>query len=325
MKKILFFLITISLCASCEDSKAEREAMLPDSSGNINNLQIVIADELWSSSIGETLRKHFASPVDGLPQEEPLFSINQLAPNSFEGFTQKQRIFIFIQKSENADFKIIDNQYAKPQKAVFISANTEEELMATIEEKADEIIALFQKTEIEEKQRRMSLSLLDIKPLEDSLGIRLKIPSAYRIAKITDNFAWLRKDIRTGTTNIMVYEIPIHSFENEETRIGDIIKMRDSIGKAHIEGATPGSYMITEEAYAPYLFTTEIDGKFAYETKGTWEVKNNFMAGPFVNYAIKDSINNRILVIEGFTFAPSIGKRDYQFELEAIIKSVQFK
>jgi len=83
--------------------------------------------------------------------------------------------------------------------------------------------------------------------------------------------------------------------------------------------------MITEEAYAPYLFTTEIDGKFAYETKGTWEVKNNFMAGPFVNYAIKDSINNRILVIEGFTFAPSIGKRDYQFELEAIIKSVQFK
>jgi hypothetical protein len=48
------------------------------------------------------------------------------------------------------------------------------------------------------------------------------------------------------------------------------------------------------------------------------------MNGPFINYAIQDKTNNRILVIEGFCYAPSKQKRDLMFELEAIIKSVQF-
>lgn len=325
MKKLYSILFFIALLASCEESKSDREAMLPASSGNINNLQVVIEDEMWNGMVGETIREHFAAPVDGLPQIEPTFSINQLSPESFDGFTQKHRIFIYVQKGETTNFRIADNHYAKPQKGVFISAPTNQEIIEIINSRSEEMMTLFKEMEIREKQRRISLSLLNVKPVEENLGVSLKAPSAYRIAKITDNFAWLRKDIRTGTTNIMIYEMPWNSFENEETRISDIIKMRDSIGELHIEGIIEGSYMVTEAAYAPYLFTSEVDGKFAYETKGTWEVKNYFMAGPFVNYIIKDSVNNRLLVMEGFTFAPSISKREYQFELEAIIKSANIK
>ena len=68
-----------------------------------------------------------------------------------------------------------------------------------------------------------------------------------------------------------------------------------------------------------------MSGITSFETKSTWEVKDAFMAGPFINYAIEDEVNNRLLVIEGFVFAPSMGKRDYIFELESIIKSIQFK
>ena len=49
------------------------------------------------------------------------------------------------------------------------------------------------------------------------------------------------------------------------------------------------------------------------------------MAGPFVNYTVKDTVNKRLLVLEGFVFAPSISKRDYLFELEAIIKTAELK
>ncbi len=49
------------------------------------------------------------------------------------------------------------------------------------------------------------------------------------------------------------------------------------------------------------------------------------MGGPFVNYAIEDKINNRYIIAEGFTFAPSVQKRDFMFELEAIIKSLHIK
>ena len=82
---------------------------------------------------------------------------------------------------------------------------------------------------------------------------------------------------------------------------------------------------ITEEAYAPFLFTAEIDGKPAYETKGTWEVKNQYIAGPFLNYAVRDEANNRYLILEGFTYAPSVEKRDLQFELESILKSAKIE
>jgi hypothetical protein len=66
-------------------------------------------------------------------------------------------------------------------------------------------------------------------------------------------------------------------------------------------------------------------GRNAYETKGTWQMKNDFMSGPFINYVIFDKENKRILVLEGFCYAPSKEKRDLMFELESIIKSIQFK
>ena len=49
------------------------------------------------------------------------------------------------------------------------------------------------------------------------------------------------------------------------------------------------------------------------------------MSGPFINYWIEDKANNRYLIVEGFVFAPSVGKRDYVFELEAIIRSITIK
>ena len=61
-----------------------------------------------------------------------------------------------------------------------------------------------------------------------------------------------------------------------------------------------------------------------YLTKGTWEVANDYMAGPFVNYLISDTLNKNWLALEGFVFAPSVSKRDYMFELETIIKSASF-
>ena len=103
-----------------------------------------------------------------------------------------------------------------------------------------------------------------------------------------------------------------------------ILNIRDSIGKIYVPGRLDGSYMITERAYRPFYYKSEMSGQELYITKGTWEVKNDFMAGPFLNYRIKDPINKRWMIAEGFTFAPSKNKRDYMFELETILKSITF-
>ena len=45
------------------------------------------------------------------------------------------------------------------------------------------------------------------------------------------------------------------------------------------------------------------------ETRGTWEVKGDFMGGPYLNYIVEDKVNIRFLLLEGFVFAPSKRKR----------------
>jgi hypothetical protein len=47
------------------------------------------------------------------------------------------------------------------------------------------------------------------------------------------------------------------------------------------------------------------------------------MAGPFLQFLLDDKRNNRYLVMEGFVFAPSTAKRDYVFETEAVMRSMQ--
>ena len=46
------------------------------------------------------------------------------------------------------------------------------------------------------------------------------------------------------------------------------------------------------------------------------------MGGPFVNRIFKDKEKNEWIVLEGFTFAPSISKREYMFELNSILSTM---
>ena len=106
--------------------------------------------------------------------------------------------------------------------------------------------------------------------------------------------------------------------------VGNIISLRDSMVGNYIHSKVRNSKMITEESYAPYFFKTILNNRRCWETKGTWEIKGDFMSGSFINYAIMDRRKRRFLIIEGFCYAPSIEKRDLMFELESIIKSVKF-
>ena len=47
------------------------------------------------------------------------------------------------------------------------------------------------------------------------------------------------------------------------------------------------------------------------------------MGGPFLSYTFKDTDNRRLIVVEGFSYSPGAKKRDFVFELEAILKTVK--
>lgn len=320
---IVLFLLCIAF-TSCNSNGKRDKTLLPDSVGNINALQIVIPNDLWNGAVGEAIRTNFAAPTDGLPQDEPLFSINQMPPEAFDGFARSNRLFLYVVLSEENKVSIANNEYAKPQEGAIIKGTSEEKLVELINKNSARIIDVFKDSEIKERQRRTAISLMKTDSLSKVMGVSLKVPSAYRLAKGADDFFWLRKDLKDGTTNILVYEVPLSMIQNDSTAVADIIKIRDSIGSKLLPVEDDGQF-ITEDAYAPYLFKAEIDGKFAYETKGTWEVKGAWMGGPFINYAVRDEKNDRYLILEGFTYAPTVSKRNLQFELESILKSAKFE
>jgi len=84
---------------------------------------------------------------------------------------------------------------------------------------------------------------------------------------------------------VLVYTLPLFK---ETLDLDKVIFLRDSIGKAFVPGRNKESYIITEEAYRPYFFKTKVSSLNAFETRGTWEVVNDYMAGPFLNYFIED-------------------------------------
>ena len=320
MNKIFFlFLLFAFLLFSC----SKKNDNLPrKATGKINTISVIIDDQLWNGEIGDSLRNKFASPVIGLPQEEPLFTINQYPVKLMEGFMTDSRTIIVVKKADKNKFEIKKNQYASPQNVFHISGKTNADILEIIEENTSNIIQIIKDTEIAENQRINNQSLLNTQIISKEFNISLKIPSGYLYALQKSKFIWLKKEIVSGNTSILIYQVPISSIKKDLNRIGNIIKMRDSIGDLYIRGTEPDAKMITEEGYAPYFFKIKLDGKETFETKGTWELKNEFMSGPFINYAIVDEPHNRILVLEGFCYSPSKEERDLMHELESIIKSV---
>ena len=325
---MLNFLLTalaiVLISSSCDDKKSKNERILFDSSGNINSISVVVSNEMWSGSVGEAIRGVLASPIYGLPQDnEPTFNINQIPTKVFSDFITRNRSILKIEMGKAPDFKVARNVYAKPQKVIVVSGNTKADIIELLNDNSDKILDEFKNEELKEKQRRIGKSLHHNKSIQEKLGLSIKFQTAYRIAKETDDFFWIRKDIQTGTTNIMVYELPFDAIKKNDSTVNQIIKIRDSIGKTYIPGPVEGSHMITENAYTPFHSEAILDNKPVLVTKGLWDLKGAFMSGPYINYAIEDKINNRWVVLEGFAFAPSVEKRNHVFELEAIIKSVK--
>ncbi len=324
MNKVHFFLLlTTIFFLSC---KNKRDTSTDKTTGEINTISVLIDDQLWKGEIGDSVRNKFASSVIGLPQEEPQFTINQYPIKFLEGFVVNSRNSIVIKKEAVSRFEIKKNEFASPQNVFYISGRNTIEIIDTIEKHTPEIIRIMRQTEITENQRINDTALLKTERIKKKFKIALNIPKGYNSVLTRKKFIWFKKEITGGSTSILLYQIPINTIENHPNSsvINNIIKMRDSIGSLYIHGTERHSKMITEQAYSPYFFNTKLDGRITYETKGTWEMKNDFMSGPFINYCITDYKNRRMLVLEGFCYAPSKKKRDLMFELEAIIKSVKF-
>ncbi len=325
LRTLSYLIYFVILFTACKDGK--KVDYKPTSIGAINSLAVVMDNDLWKGKVGDKVREHFAATVVGLTWEEPMFSINHMPTQVFSGTIRNTRNILYVQKDSVNVAHVKTNMYARPQKVGVIKGTTEAEIIENLDAQADEFINTFKSLDLKVTQKAFLKSLNKETVLQEKFGISLNLPSIYRIDVQKDNFVWIERQIQKGTASIIAYEMPGDYFMNDSTLVKDIVKMRDSIGATYIPGPdvpNKTTHMRTEPAFSPSVFPAEIDGKEAIEVKGIWDVKNYPMAGPFLTYIIKDKENDRILVLEGFVFAPATNKRDDVFQLEAIMKTVRF-
>lgn len=318
MKKWIFFVILI---ISCKEQQTKLR-YLPDSNANINHLTVVMPKKSWNGVLGNKTRSLLETPYEGLPFDEPQFTLNYIPPKVFTGFARNSRNILWFVKDSLARFQLTEDLMAQPQVVAKVKGEDDDLQAYFLEDNIKLLKAVLTENERKEKIRRIKKSPTKDRHLHNRFKISLIYPTAYKIVKDTNNFIWIQKEIPKGHMNLIAYSLSFKALRgNVKKRIPEI---RDSIGKTHIPGRLKGSYMITEKAYRPYFYKTQKGGRLTYLTKGTWEVANDFMAGPFVNYMIKDTLRKRWMVIEGFVFAPASNKRDQIFELNTILDTVVF-
>ena len=308
---ILFFLI---ITLSCSENK---QKLLPSSSGNINNVSVVSSNELWDGAVGDVIRENFSRPIYGLPQIEPVFSLSHIPSKVFSGFATKSRTILKVDIAEKEGVFNFKNTYASPQRIIQITGKSSENIIEIINENLNSIYSTMYLNEIQEKQRRISKNLNQTQAIKNSTGLTLRFPSAYRVAKVDSNFVWIRRDIETGSVNLFV------SRYNDKNN-SSILKIRDSISKHHIPGPVENTFMSTDPIYTPSSQQISIRGKQILETRGLWEIKGQFMAGPFLNYQFESNTKqDEYIMLDGFVYSPGSSKREYVFELEAIMRSLK--
>ncbi len=311
----------IFLWQSCSDDNSAK--LLPESNGRTHDILVIMDNQDWKKELGDSIRKYFAAEYTDLPQSEPVFTLHQAAPDLYNGIFKVIRNVIVVKTGDHPGVRTYTDRYASPQLITVFEAKNKEELKKLISQNALKILKKYAVSEIVNQQRLHRKSLRNNEDIEKEFGIKIDIPDFFNLVDHKKGFMWFRRDLKTGEEDLVFYEVKLKdslSFSPDE-----VTCYRDSIGMKFIPGPTDGTYMNSYTDLSPSQEITELGDHKAIETRGLWNIQNDFMGGPYINYNILDKKHNRILVAEGFVYAPAKDKRDYIVQLESILKTIKFK
>ena len=90
---------------------------------------------------------------------------------------------------------------------------------------------------------------------------------------------------------------------------------------ANIQGEHEGQHMMTEPRIIQ-MRNISVNGNSVQEVRGLWAMKGDAMGGPYVSLVQTDSLHHRLLISEGFVYAPDKKKRDLLRRLEAALRTL---
>lgn len=323
LSSILFCFAALAALVSCENSKN----VLPGVSGKAGEVIVVIEKAHWDGELGDALREYLACDCDFLPQPEPLYNLAYVTPAGFTNMFQSHRNIIMVhidQDVKEDGITFYNNKWARPQCIIMINAKGLDEAVAVVRRDYEKIRARLEQAERDRVVA--SARLYEAKEIRENVAERfggsIVFPSGYVIKKINDSFAWIGNDNTYVYKDILVYRYPANG--KDDLQPETIIAQRNRILKENVPGMFDGTYMTTSQVAEPKVSYINYKGHDFAETRGFWEVENDFMGGPFVSHSFYSLDGSEILVFEAFVYAPKYDKRQYMRQTESLLYSFQW-
>lgn len=326
MKKIVSVaILLLTLLSSCKDS----DVLLPNAVGSAFEVLVVVDQKVWKNEAGKTLYDLLNEPTPALPQAEAMFTISKVAPENFDAMLRPARNIVVVtvdgSRFTKVSMKKVRNKWAKNQMVVGITAPDCESLGKFLVAHKKEIQQAFVASERTNQMAYFqgSCNKTALDKAFAKFGVNIVVPISMKQFKEGENFLWISNGGGEVNQNIVIYSYPYT--DKKMFTAAALLAKRDSVLKENLPGGVEGSYMGTEYEVLPPIFEEIwVNKAYCAEIRGLWKMKNGeVMGGPFVSHSRLNEVNNRIITVEGFIFAPSREKRNYLRQLEAMIYSLK--
>ncbi|HMQ49232.1 MAG TPA: DUF4837 family protein [Saprospiraceae bacterium] len=355
MKYFFCLVMAASFLMGCssENTPAALKA-IPPAFGKLNDIVIVADQPLWDGPVGDSIRYYYSSAYPLLPQPEPLFDLRHFTPEdlSTERMRKELRTYMIVadlndansptaklvrkdlgdEKIEAAKADASANsvvgldKWAKGQMLIYQYAFGEEQLIQMLIQNfpaVEKRVHEFDKPLLEAYVYLNGDNAEINRTLQEDWKIRMRIPREYKIAVNNDEIIWVRNILDESSSNIILKKIP-YTAQSQLTK-ENIIAIRDSIGRQYISSTTANTYMLTNTVDLPVISSaTRINGYYAVDARGIWEIANDYMGGAFVSYLILNPNTNELIFVDGFLHAPGQDKRNFMQYIDHIIHTMRF-
>jgi len=325
MKKIINITLLCALViVSAVSCKKTTKGLRPVVTGGSGEVLVLINDALWESAVGDTLKSILNDTQLGLPQDEPVLDVIHINHNAFSSMFKTHRSILDLRvsaKVKKSNLAVKDELYAKTQSFMKVEAKNNKAMIELLQENRNKIVAYFLLGERNRKIKTFRRNVVQeiFEKVKSKYQFTLSFPSGYKINKDEPDFLWISNETPTTSQGMFIYS---YDYLSEDMFSKDqIIKRRNNLLKKYVPGPSEGSYMATEMSYPILSRQFDFGGNYAYETRGLWQVENDFMGGPFVSVTFLDEKNNRVICMDSYVYYPNNNKREMLRELEAIMYS----
>ena len=325
ISRISAFIALFVAAVSCSSGK--QKALLPNVSGKAGEVIIAMDKDNWEGDLGNEVRYVLGGDTPYLAQKEPLFNLVNVSPTGFADlFRVHRNIVIFSTDSSLQEGKVVyrADLWARPQCVIEVSAPDSQTLLNLFRENSDNISGALEQAE----RDRIIANAKLYEEYGIAEAVRGKIsgsphfPSGYKLRKMTDDFIWIADDKQYSTQGVFIYWYPAEERENFSKE--NILAHRNAFMKANVPGMFDNTWMTTSTFIEPTVEFISFRGRQFAQTRGFWEVQNDFMGGPFVSHSFYSRDGKDIIVVEAWVYAPKYDKRQLLRQVESVIYSFEW-